>query len=201
MNVHCACADEAMERAPLPSEGSISISLTREESATAQSAVTEQLAHLSTAPKRMPLQVQPRAAATTAAQASPVPMESSSVKPARKQSQEAQPVLDADWGDEGAVPDEKRLFTVSCMAGGGARGWRCARSPDVMLLMVPLQRDGPSPALARAGADPASSRLCDTPRLLAARPRGVGSIAKRLQICSRAGVQVACTLLQCGSFF
>ena len=69
---HSACADEAMERAPLPSEGSISISLTREESATAQSAVTEQLAHLSTAPKRMPPQAQPWAGAGAASQAGPV---------------------------------------------------------------------------------------------------------------------------------
>ena len=107
-------ADDALERAPLPSEGSISISLAREESATAQSAVTEQLAHLSTAPKRMPLQSQPRTSTTAAAPAGPVPMVSSSSKPARKQSQEAQPVFDAEWDDDNAVPDDKRLFTVSC---------------------------------------------------------------------------------------
>ena len=123
--------DEAIERAPLPSEGSISISLVRDESATAQSAVTEQLAHLSTAPKRMPLQSQPRTATTAAATAGPVPMESSSSKPTRKQSQEAQPVSDAEWDNEDAVPDDKRLFTVSrnkhwewhCLASAQRNAW------------------------------------------------------------------------------
>ncbi len=43
-------------------------------------------------------------------------MESSSSKPARKQSQEAQPVGDAEWDNEDAVPDDKRLFTVSQLA-------------------------------------------------------------------------------------
>ena len=107
-------ADEAMERAPLPSEGSISIPAVRDESATAQSAVTEQLAHLSTAPKRMPQQSQPRTPTTAPVTTGPVPMESSSSKPARKQSQEAKPVFDAEWDDEDAVPDDKRLFTVRC---------------------------------------------------------------------------------------
>ncbi len=113
--------DEAMERAPLPSEGSISIPVVRDESATAQSAVTEQLAHLSTAPKRMPLQSQPRTAPTAPATTGPVPMESSSSKPARKQSQEAKPVFDAEWDDEDAVPDDKRLFTVSCQLSAVSR--------------------------------------------------------------------------------
>ena len=117
-----------MDRAPLLSEGSISASMTRAESATAQSAVTEQLAHLSTAPKptspqlRSPLQGPSCASPPTARgleAATAVPMDSTGGgKAARKQQQSGQPVPDAAWGGDDAVPNDKRLYTVRTVAHG-----------------------------------------------------------------------------------
>jgi len=176
--------DEAMERAPLPSEGSISIPVVRDESATAQSAVTEQLAHLSTAPKRTPLQSQPRTPSTAPA-IGPVPMESSSSKPARKQSQEAKPVFDAEWDDEDAVPDDKRLFTVSCRQ--HLSGVAVPASSVIQLAAAfpsPLASDL---LLWPAGADPPAARLCNPSRILTARSRGTRAAAERHEICGGPG--------------
>ena len=98
------------------SEGSISIPKPTAEPTVAQSAVTEQLAHLCTAAKRAPPpQLQrpvPSTTATVAVAVGPAATMDASSGKARKQAPTGQPVPEAAWEGGDGVPDEKRLFTV-----------------------------------------------------------------------------------------